>query len=423
MTQASTDERQRERPLFREWEAGRGHTRRSKERANALRETLGLSAAPLPLLAVVGSKGKGTAATYASALLAASGLKVGTITSPGFRSNRERLRINGRAIGPHSYRAFLDRVGEAVLSLGEVATGTGYLSPGGAYIVAGLEYFVRESCDVAVVEAGRGGLSDELSLFEPIVVALTSILDEHLEELGGSTEAVARDKVGIVSRRTAALLTPSHPRRLQRLVETVAHERGSAALQIVTTTPRPPFDLDRSLQGFNAANAALGIAAGDRLLHEVDRPRPRVPDLRAVLETVRLPARLSTHELVSDAIPSVRVDLILDAAIERTGIACALAYADGRFNTRDYQVLLCLPDDKDLPGAHLELQRRVATHVGLDGHLSFVRDRSDWPQVRFDDVDWYGMGPRLLVLGTISFMGLVLQMADENLECSYELAS
>lgn len=404
----ASSERALESFVFREWHAGRAVGRRSKDRAAALRDALGLPLAPLPVLAVVGSKGKGTTATYASAVLAASGLKVGTITSPGFRSNRERIRVDGAAIGRPQYERLLRRVDEATRTLPPPQPGEGYLSPGGIYLAAGLTHFREQACDVAVVEAGRGGLSDELSLYEAEVVALTRILGEHLDELGGSIESIARDKIGIVSPRTSVVVMAAQTPGLDDLVAASARERGGPALRVVTSGRRPPFGLSRSLPGFNGMNAALGVTAGVRTLAQLGVQPAGAARLEYVLRSVRLPARLSHHEVARGDDPARGARVILDAAVERTGVACALAYADARYGTRDHHVLVSLPDDKDLEGARLELQGRKVTHVVLDTYLRYERDRSYWPQVPFEDVDWTALGPRLLVLGTISFVGLVL---------------
>ena len=81
-----------------EWRTRQPGERRSITRARRLADALGLLGQARPVLSVVGSKGKGTAATYASACLAAAGLRVVTVTGPGYRRAEERIRVDGRAI-------------------------------------------------------------------------------------------------------------------------------------------------------------------------------------------------------------------------------------------------------------------------------------------------------------------------------------
>src|SRR5258705_13415050 len=90
-------------PFFREWSARRRDQKRSLSRARKLAERLGIAHLDVPVLTVVGSKGKATASIYASATLAAHGFRVGTLTSPPIITNRERIRINGTAIDLAAY--------------------------------------------------------------------------------------------------------------------------------------------------------------------------------------------------------------------------------------------------------------------------------------------------------------------------------
>ena len=91
-------------PFFREWRVRRPDERRSLARARLFGDALGLHWAGLPsTLTVVGSKGKGTAAAHATAVLHAAGRRVGTIVSPAFRRNSERIRVAGQALGPNEY--------------------------------------------------------------------------------------------------------------------------------------------------------------------------------------------------------------------------------------------------------------------------------------------------------------------------------
>ena len=120
--------------------------------------------------------------------------------------------------------------------------------------------------------------------------------------------------------------------------------------------------------GLSAHNAELGCAAAQRLLAVTGRrTRPSGARLAAVLGSVRLPGRLSRHQL-----PGSRTELIVDAAINRAGIAAALAVA-AQWWTRIDHVLVCLPDHKDVQGAISELAGLPVTFVRLpDEHLRFA---------------------------------------------------
>lgn len=71
--------------VFDEWRTLRHHSSRSLTRTRALLDALGYEPHDTDhhILGVVGSKGKGTTAAYASACLAGVGHRVGTVMSPG----------------------------------------------------------------------------------------------------------------------------------------------------------------------------------------------------------------------------------------------------------------------------------------------------------------------------------------------------
>jgi folylpolyglutamate synthase/dihydropteroate synthase len=173
-------------PFFREWLRGRARgARRSKVRAQAFLEALlgprydDVRLAPVPLVVAVGSKGKGTTAAYSSAMLTAAGLRVGTLTSPGFRSHRERIRVDGRSITPTEFSSLVMTIAQALDRYGNDLPNDGYLSPTGLFTMAGILHFLDTGCDVWVFEAGMGGRSDEVSLLPPDVVAVTHIFEEQ----------------------------------------------------------------------------------------------------------------------------------------------------------------------------------------------------------------------------------------------------
>jgi dihydrofolate synthase/folylpolyglutamate synthase len=420
--------------FFREWDSRRPGQRRSLDRARTVRDLLGLAGHHPPVLTMVGSKGKGTAASYASAYLAAAGHRVVTVTSPSLRSTTERLRVDGTAVsGPVLAR--LGRVlAGAVRRLPPHRDGPGYLSPSGLFTLAGLLLARERSAGYLVLEAGRGGASDEVSLVDPIVVAVTPIFAEHLAELGGSPAAIVADKAGVVGPGTRAVVVGPQPDpATSGLVREQVAARTGGRLTIEELEPagsgrptgpepepapaplggwEPAGPPDRVWPpGLGRANARLGCLAAARLLAATGRPPPLEPALTATLGSVRLPGRLSTHP-----VPGTGARVVLDAAVSPAGFRTALAYAEAALGGVDH-VLLSLPDDKDLPGATAELAGRPVTFVPVPAsHLRFTRPLPPgWHRLaaaRLDPARLAGLGTRLLALGTVSFIGRLLDLLD-----------
>jgi dihydrofolate synthase/folylpolyglutamate synthase len=419
--------------FYDEWRRRRPGVRRGLRRAGLLAEALGIAVPGLPMLTVVGSKGKGTAATYASAWLAAAGCRVVTVTSPGLRSDAERIRVDGAAISEDELRRLGGRLRAAARSLppGE----DGYLSPSGLFTMAGLLHARAVGADVAVLEAGMGGASDEVSLFPPSVVAITEVFGEHLGVLGNTPAEIAADKAGVTAATTSAVVTlPQTPAVAAAItatvatrtglgVETIEHphvpnlvpapDRPNTELGDRATTDRAEGDSNRSLDGggplppgLSRANAVLGRAAAQRLLDVTGRPAPGGDRAAAVLSSVRLPGRTSWHEIPGST-------LLVDSAVVRAGAAAALAEAYHRWDRIDH-VLVCLPDHKDVDGVLAELGGLPVTRVRMPGMENLRFERTP------DAIDVAGLtrerlttlGPRVLVLGTVYFTGRILELID-----------
>lgn len=407
--------------FFREWSDRRPEERRSLERAQGLAARLDLPDLDIPLLAVVGSKGKGTCATFASAYLVAAGLRVVTITSPGFRTNRERIRVNGQAVSEQELAGWADTLEDTARRLPRRVPGAGYLSPSGLFMVAGLLHARSLAADAVVVEAGRGGLSDEISLFPAAVIAITAVFGEHLGELGDSPADVARDKAGIVTARTQAVVSSPQEPKIERAIAKTVAARTENRLAPKVVTARSSGLPDHLLStGLNRANAELGCVAAQELLAVTTETTPRRETMTRVLSTVSLPGRLSWHTL-----PGTATRILVDSPVSRAATASALAIARIEFGSIDH-VLLSLPDDKDLDGAITELAGLPVTFVRLrQSHLRFTRPvPSTWSVRESDDlsVDSIAkLGRRLVALGTISLTARILDLVDADTERLFDV--
>lgn len=361
--------------------------RRSLGRARLLAERLDLPLADLHPLVVTGSKGKGTAATYAAAALRAAGRSVGLITSPGYRSHRERIRLDGEAIPERDFARLAGLLADAVDRLPAHVPGGGYVSPTGAFTIAGLRWLVDRGCDALVVEAGLGGASDESSLTRPAVVALTEIFEEHLGIIGDDVVEVAQDKAGTICAATHSVLTVPQDPRVGAVIAGAARRHG-AALSMVRPTDVPvdlPTDLMR-------ANAALGLRAAAAL----GAPAGPVPD-------VRLPGRLSVHRRGSQT-------WVLDSAINPKGLRAALDWCRQSIG-EPTAVLLSIPDTKDrdaclaaLPDIDFRLLRVDASHLTFPPGLPLLTD-----------LDAPSLGDLVLAMGTISFVGTTLDLLEVDM--------
>jgi dihydrofolate synthase/folylpolyglutamate synthase len=417
--------------FYEEWSGRRPGERRDPRRAALLAARLGVTAPAAPVLTVVGSKGKGTAATYASAWLAAAGCRVVTVTSPGLRDDTERIRLGGVAIGADELAGLGRLIREAVRSL--PPREGGYLSPSGLFTMAGLLHARAAAADVIVLEAGMGGASDEVSLVPPTVVAITTVFGEHLGVLGDTPAEIAADKAGVATRATSAVVSLPQTPDVAAAIEATVSARAGRAVETIEEYPAgatagnahgaPAGGLRHSSAGLRAGpfpsglgrpNAVLGCVAAQRLLDATGRPAPRRDRAAAVLSSVRLPGRTSWH-----TIPGAT--LLVDSAVERTGAAAALAEAYRRWDRVDH-VLVCLPDHKDLDGVLSALGGLPVTLVRMADlpSLGFTRSPGAVDAGELTRERLAGFGERLVVLGTVYFTGRILDVVGADTHRLFE---
>ncbi|WP_239162123.1 Mur ligase family protein [Acrocarpospora phusangensis] len=368
----------------------------------------------MPVLTVVGSKGKGTAATYASAFLAATGARVVTVTSPGLRSNRERIRVDGAAISAAELEALGERISRGLQQLPGRDELPGHLAPAGLFTAAGVLHAKAAGADYLVLEAGMGGGSDEVSLFPPNVAAMTEIFAEHVGVLGDTVVEIAQEKARVISGTTAAVLSLPQQPAVQEAIQDFVSQRANLRVDVLDTRDGTlPSEL--LPPSYGRWNAELGCSAAARLLSLLGRELPDPGKLRQVLESVKLPGRLSRH-----FVPGSKTEIYMDSAISGAGVATALRMVRRNWDHIDH-VLVCLPDHKDVEGAVLELAGYPVTFVRLsDPHFSFTRSLPEnWAVVEEDKVTpafLSGLGEHVLSLGTVFFSGRMLNVLNAPTE-------
>ena len=150
---------------------------------------------------VAGSKGKGSVASMAASILNAAGAHTLLMTSPDLHSARERIQVDG---APLDYAEFA-AVARELLAEPDVA-GWSYFE---MLTVMGWMAGQRAGCDWQVVEVGLGGRLDTTNaLAEKLVAVVTPIDLEHVQILGDSIPAIAREKAGIITGPCEVVVPP-----------------------------------------------------------------------------------------------------------------------------------------------------------------------------------------------------------------------
>lgn len=171
-------------------------SRNTPEDIRHIASSLGFPEKAYPTVHVTGTNGKGSVSLKIAKALEASGLKVGLFTSPHLFSFCERIVINGVPIPEETARQGLLDLMPFNLCFFELAT------------LLGFQYFRDQKVDIAVIEAGIGGLLDTTNIIQPLVSIITSVASDHEDMLGPGLEQIAYHKAGIIKPGIPVIMGP-----------------------------------------------------------------------------------------------------------------------------------------------------------------------------------------------------------------------
>jgi len=194
------------------------------DRVAALLNRLGRPQAAYHVIHVAGTNGKGSVCAMVESILRAAGVRTGLYTSPHLVRFHERIRVAGRPVGDVDVARELVVLEREAAALGE---------PSGAELTffemataLAFAHFRAAGVETAVVETGMGGRLDATSAAYPVVAVITDIDLDHVEHLGRTREAIAREKAGIV-KPGSTLVHGDLPMEVAGVLAAAARETGA----------------------------------------------------------------------------------------------------------------------------------------------------------------------------------------------------
>ena len=180
---------------------------------------------------IAGTNGKGSTAAMLHAILLAAGRRSGLYTSPHLVNTEERIRIGDRDIDAAELAAILSDIRTAIDRM--LAAGTLAATPTFFEVItaAALVAFARAGIEIAVLEVGLGGRLDATNVVDPVLSIITTIDKDHQEQLGGTLDAIAREKAGILRSQVRAILGPLAPEPLAAIRAPATAEGGCPPLE------------------------------------------------------------------------------------------------------------------------------------------------------------------------------------------------
>ena len=181
---------------------GRFGIRLGLARTRALLRELGDPQLAVRGALVAGTNGKGSVLALASSALRIAGLRVGETPKPHLVSYRERVLVDGHPIGVADFTRHV----EAVLAVAHrVARRHGDPTEFELLTAVVFRHFAESNLDVALVEVGLGGRLDATHVWDGGVAVVTNIALDHMDRLGSTITAIAKEKAAIIERGDLAV--------------------------------------------------------------------------------------------------------------------------------------------------------------------------------------------------------------------------
>ena len=289
------------------------------DRMHEALEELGHPELRLRSVQVGGTNGKGSTCAFLDSILRAAGHSVGTYTSPHLVRVNERIQLNGLPIDDETLGT---RIVE-VLRKAPAAMEATYFELG---TLVALEHFAREHVDVAVLEVGLGGRLDATTAARPRLTALARVGMDHMEFLGDTLQAIAKEKAAILRKGVPAVVAEQRPEALA-VIETCASAAGAPllvegrdfSLDGLGRYRGPELSLDGLALGLHGGHQHHNAAVAVTCAHLLERQGVTVgaEAIRTGLQRTRWPGRL---EQVSGHPP-----LLLDGAHNEDAVEALVA--------------------------------------------------------------------------------------------------
>lgn len=331
---------------------------RGLKRIKDLLFRLGNPQRKLKFIHVAGTNGKGSTAAMLDSIYRAAGYTTGLYTSPHLESYTERIRVNGEDISAKTFTTLVQIIHRQAKEMEEVPTEFEILT------AMAMAYFYMKRCDIVILEVGLGGRFDATNVIPPPeAVVFTPIGLDHMEQLGDTVEAIAKEKSGIIKPKSQVVSSLQIP-SVEAVLTAAAKSADAPFLTLPlheislqkTDDEGQVFDFGRfhdvripfhgSYQIYNAATAIATVRVLREKGWDVDKK-----DMYQGLAEVRWPGRFEIlHE---DPI------FVLDGAHNLPGIQTLFDTAETYWPDKKIAVLMGILADKE----YENIVKEILPHV------------------------------------------------------------
>jgi dihydrofolate synthase / folylpolyglutamate synthase len=319
---------------------------------------------------IAGTNGKGSVAHMLNSILIASGIRTGLYTSPHLVRITERIKINNKEIP-------LNRIATYTDELFVILDGNKHLRPTyfDALTLFAFRYFYEEKADIAVIETGLGGRLDSTNVIHPEISIITDISLDHMHILGNTIQKIAREKAGIIKKKSFVITSNQNKQVLDILSRKSKEELSEIYVLNKEFFSKKAANIKNKIEfnyflneneknkkqdifslknielrtpgKFQFANASLAITAS--LLLKMSGIVTTERDIRKGLLDVNIPARLQTL--------SRNPLIIFDPAHNPAALRATLKALKQQWPSKKYSVIISFMIDKDYASMFKILQK------------------------------------------------------------------
>jgi dihydrofolate synthase/folylpolyglutamate synthase len=233
------------------------------ERLNYLLGSTGLLSCDIPLIHVVGTKGKGSTASFLSNILNESKYSSGMFTSPHLHRITERIKTNLIEISKDDFINSFNFL--------HTHTSSSKINSFGGYsffetlMTMALLHFKKNNLSLQILEAGIGGTHDSTNFVKnKIATLITNISLDHQNILGSTLNDIAKDKAGAISENSLVISAPQK-KSVENIIYSISNKKRSRLLTtdknikiLKTDLHTQSFKLETKENSYNINTSMLG---------------------------------------------------------------------------------------------------------------------------------------------------------------------
>lgn len=397
-----------------------------------------------PWVHVAGTKGKGSTCVFIHNILVEAGYNVGLFVSPHLCDSTERIAIQSKPVQEEELVSFADQLDTILGSL--AIQDISYFE---YWTILAVLVFSARHVDIAVIETGLGGRLDATNAIQnPLLSIITLIGRDHLDRLGSSVEAIAREKAGII-RQAKPVLSAKQSQEVELIIKKEAQDHSCRYYSIyrdyeISFEKSIAFepgrmnilsylsgiayaDLAVTLMGkHQLENAALALAAAELLSKNgfcVDEKT-----IRHGLLTAFIPGRI-------EPIPYHNKTILLDGAHNPDSFSALVDTIQERFPEKKFSVLFGSLQNK-LVQENVSIISKIASEIwwtsipGHDSALSsdisanpcIIDSFESSPAEIFQKMLQHASdGEMLIVAGSLYLAGCIRKSILPNAKISYRV--